>query len=104
MSVFACLCLILMFIRFGDIKLGQDHELPKYTNILWFAMLFVASMGIGLMFYGVAEPLNHFLTPPNLSTDNLEMVKQAMNKLSSIGYRSLVCICCSWLIFGIFCI
>ncbi|MBK2111727.1 BCCT family transporter [Francisella tularensis subsp. novicida FSC159] len=79
MSFFVCLCLILMFSRFGDIKLGQDHELPEYTNLSWFAMLFAAGMGIGLMFYGVAEPLNHFLSPPNLSPDSLETVKQAMN-------------------------
>lgn len=79
MCIFVCICLILMFSRFGDIKLGQDHELPEYTNLSWFAMLFAAGMEIGLMFYGVAEPLNHFLSPPNLSPDSLEMVKQAMN-------------------------
>ncbi len=78
MSVFVCLCLVLMFSRFGDIKLGQDHELQEYTNLSWFTMLFAAGMEICLMFYGVTEPLNHFLTPPNLSTDNLEMVKHAM--------------------------
>ncbi|MDE4959493.1 BCCT family transporter, partial [Francisella tularensis subsp. holarctica] len=52
MCIFVCICLILMFIRFGDIKLGQDHELPEYKNLSWFAMLFAAGMGIGLMFYG----------------------------------------------------
>lgn len=67
-----------MFSRFGDIKLGQDHELQEYTNFSWFTMLFTAGMEICLMFYSVTESLNHFLTPPNLSTDNLEMVKQAM--------------------------
>ncbi|WP_150465172.1 BCCT family transporter [Francisella sp. SYW-2] len=79
MSVFLCLCLILMFSRFGDIKLGQDHDLPEYSNVSWFAMLFAAGMGIGLMFYGVAEPLKHFLAPPNISSDQLEVVKEAMN-------------------------
>lgn len=79
MSVFVCLCLVLMFSRFGDIKLGQEHDLPEYNNISWFAMLFAAGMGIGLMFYGVAEPLKHFLSPPNSSNDHLEIVKQAMN-------------------------
>ncbi|OEZ33878.1 hypothetical protein AS144_01840 [Francisella endosymbiont of Amblyomma maculatum] len=78
MIVFVYLCLVLMFSRFGDIKLGQDHELPEYTKLLWFTMLFAADIGIRLMFYDVTEPLNHFLTPPNLLTDNLEMVKQAM--------------------------
>ncbi|MBK2295847.1 BCCT family transporter [Francisella philomiragia] len=79
MSVFLCLCLILMFSRFGDIKLGQEHDLPEYSNISWFAMLFAAGMGIGLMFYGVAEPLKHFLAPPNMSSDELVLVKEAMN-------------------------
>ncbi len=79
MSVFLCLCLILMFSRFGDIKLGQEHDLPEYSNISWFAMLFAAGMGIGLMFYGVAEPLKHFLVPPNVSSDELVLVKEAMN-------------------------
>ncbi|KFJ43612.1 BCCT family transporter [Francisella philomiragia] len=79
MSIFLCLCLILMFSRFGDIKLGQEHDLPEYSNISWFAMLFAAGMGIGLMFYGVAEPLKHFLAPPNMSSDELVLVKEAMN-------------------------
>ena len=46
MSIFVCLCLVLMFSRFGDIKLGQEHDLPEYNNISWFAMLFAAGMGI----------------------------------------------------------
>ncbi len=50
--------------RFGDIKLGPDHATPDYSNISWFAMLFAAGMGIGLMFFGVAEPVMHFLAPP----------------------------------------
>ncbi|MDE4988635.1 BCCT family transporter, partial [Francisella tularensis] len=51
MCIFVCICLILMFSLFGDIKLGHDHELQEYTNLSWFAMLFYACMGIGLMFY-----------------------------------------------------
>lgn len=50
--------------RHGDIKLGPDHSEPDYRNFTWFAMLFSAGMGIGLMFFGVAEPLMHFLSPP----------------------------------------
>ncbi|MDE5014900.1 BCCT family transporter, partial [Francisella tularensis subsp. holarctica] len=40
MCIFVCICLILMFSRFCDINLGQDLELPEYTNLSWFAMLF----------------------------------------------------------------
>ncbi|MFJ9991862.1 BCCT family transporter [Pseudomonas putida] len=50
--------------RYGDIKLGPDHSTPDYNNATWFAMLFSAGMGIGLMFFGVAEPVMHFLKPP----------------------------------------
>ena len=50
--------------RFGDIKLGPDHSRPDYRNGTWFAMLFSAGMGIGLMFFGVAEPVMHYLSPP----------------------------------------
>jgi choline/glycine/proline betaine transport protein len=46
--------------RYGDIKLGPDHSEPDYRNSSWFAMLFSAGMGIGLMFFGVAEPVMHF--------------------------------------------
>ncbi|MEZ7959221.1 MAG: BCCT family transporter, partial [Pseudomonadales bacterium] len=52
------------FSRFGDIKLGPDHSEPDYSFLSWFAMLFSAGMGIGLMFFGVAEPVMHFLNPP----------------------------------------
>ena len=50
--------------RFGDIKLGPDHAEPDYSFISWFAMMFSAGMGIGLMFFGVSEPVMHFLSPP----------------------------------------
>ena len=50
--------------RAGDIKLGPDHSEPNYSYLSWFAMLFAAGMGIGLMFFGVAEPVMHFLAPP----------------------------------------
>lgn len=50
--------------RFGDLKLGQDHEKPQYGYFGWFSMLFAAGMGIGLIFWGVAEPLSHYAQPP----------------------------------------
>ncbi len=50
--------------RYGDIKLGPDHSEPEYRSSSWFAMLFSAGMGIGLMFFGVAEPVMHFTSPP----------------------------------------
>ncbi|MCE0487587.1 BCCT family transporter [Ornithinimicrobium sediminis] len=50
--------------RFGDITLGKDDEAPEFGLKSWFAMLFSAGMGIGLMFWGVAEPLFHYASPP----------------------------------------
>ncbi|MFA9439894.1 BCCT family transporter [Uliginosibacterium sp. sgz301328] len=58
------LCLCLAFGRFGNIRLGDDDEEPAFSRGSWFAMLFAAGMGIGLVFWGVAEPLSHFLKPP----------------------------------------
>jgi glycine betaine transporter len=50
--------------RFGRIRLGADDERPEYSTGAWFAMLFSAGMGIGLVFWGVAEPVAHFAAPP----------------------------------------
>lgn len=54
----------LAFSRFGKIRLGKDDERPEFSRPSWFAMLFAAGMGIGLVFWGVAEPISHFATPP----------------------------------------
>ncbi|MBD3783587.1 MAG: BCCT family transporter [Micrococcales bacterium] len=48
----------------GRVVLGKDDEKPEFSLTAWFAMLFAAGMGIGLVFWGVAEPLSHFATPP----------------------------------------
>lgn len=64
--------------RYGDIKLGLDHSKPEYSNISWFAMLFSAGMGIGLMFFGVAEPVMHFLSPPLGQGGDIQAARQAM--------------------------
>lgn len=72
------LCLWLIASRLGDIKLGPDHIDPEYGNISWFSMLFSAGMGIGLMFYGVAEPLMHFSSPPLGDPGTIASAKEAM--------------------------
>ncbi|PIK15661.1 BCCT family transporter [Halobacteriovorax sp. JY17] len=68
----------LMFSRMGDIKLGPDHSEPEYTNTSWFAMLFSAGMGIGLLFFGVAEPMMHFSSPPVGEGQTIEAAREAM--------------------------
>ncbi|MEJ7635960.1 BCCT family transporter [Aeromicrobium sp.] len=50
--------------KYGRIPLGKDGEEPEFRTVSWIAMMFSAGMGIGLMFWGVAEPLSHFATPP----------------------------------------
>lgn len=61
---FLVFALYLAFSRFGNIKLGNDDDEPEYSNTSWFAMLFSAGMGIGLVFWGVAEPIDHYANPP----------------------------------------
>ncbi|MEV4428518.1 BCCT family transporter [Streptomyces sp. R-07] len=63
-DTFLVLCVVIAMSRFGRIRLGADDSEPEFTNLAWIAMMFSAGMGIGLMFYGVGEPLTHFLSPP----------------------------------------
>lgn len=70
--------LFLMLSRFGDIKLGPDESEPDYSYISWFAMLFSAGMGIGLIFFGVAEPIGHYAAPPVGEPRTIESARQAM--------------------------
>ncbi|MFI6876607.1 BCCT family transporter [Streptomyces sp. NPDC050400] len=66
-DVFLVLCVVLALSRFGRIRLGRDDAEPEFTTLAWIAMMFSAGMGIGLMFYGVGEPLTHYLNPPPAS-------------------------------------
>ncbi len=62
----------------GDIKLGPEHASPDYSYASWFAMLFSAGMGIGLLFFGVAEPVMHYLEPPEGTTGTADAAEHAM--------------------------
>ncbi|WP_049723344.1 BCCT family transporter [Gilvimarinus polysaccharolyticus] len=64
--------------RWGNIKLGPDHADPQYSFPEWFAMLFSAGYGIALLFFGVAEPVLHFSSPPQGSPETVDAAKQAM--------------------------
>lgn len=63
-SGFVVFALWLALSRYGRITLGKEGEPPEFRTVSWIAMMFSAGMGIGLMFYGVSEPLAHFTTPP----------------------------------------
>ena len=59
-NIFVLVCLFLIFSPLGRVRIGGTEATPDYTYAGWFSMLFAAGMGIGLMFYGVSEPLSHF--------------------------------------------
>ena len=61
---FVAFALLVAFGPYGNITLGKDDDPPAYSLVSWFAMLFAAGMGIGLVFWGVAEPLSHYASPP----------------------------------------
>jgi len=63
-NFFVLFCLVLVASPLGKIRLGGPEARPDYSYTGWFAMLFAAGMGIGLMFFGVLEPVNHMLSPP----------------------------------------
>ncbi|MXP29644.1 BCCT family transporter [Porphyrobacter algicida] len=63
-------CIFLAVTRTGELRLGGKDAKPQYSRATWFAMLFSAGMGIGLMFYGVAEPVMHFSNPPASAFSN----------------------------------
>lgn len=77
----AIILLVVAFLglsRYGDIKLGPDHAQPEFSHTSWFAMLFSAGMGIGLMFFGVAEPVMHYLSPPQGDPGTVAAAREAM--------------------------
>jgi choline/carnitine/betaine transport len=67
---FVLFALWLAFSRYGRIPLGRDGEKPEFRTVSWIAMMFSAGMGIGLIFWGVAEPLTHFVQPPPGASDS----------------------------------
>lgn len=59
-NLFVVVCLVIAFSPLGRVRIGGTEATPDYSYLAWFSMLFAAGMGIGLMFYGVSEPLSHF--------------------------------------------
>ena len=75
---FFMLVIYLAFSRFAHLRLGADDSEPEYSYGSWFAMLFSAGMGIGLMFFGVSEPMTHFLEPPVGEGGTIDAARNAM--------------------------
>lgn len=78
-NVFLIFILYIAFSRFGKIKLGGKDAEPEFKTLSWFAMLFSAGMGIGLLFWSIAEPINHFGNPPMAEGGTQTAAKEAMN-------------------------
>ncbi|MBD3830615.1 MAG: BCCT family transporter, partial [Arcobacter sp.] len=80
-GIFTLFALFLAVSPFGKFRLGPDQSKPTYSNLSWFAMLFSAGMGIGLMFWSVAEPVMHYVSPPVGTAQSIDSAKMAMNIL-----------------------
>ena len=79
MNVAVVFSLYIALSRYGDIRLGHQTEHPEYSLLSWFGMLFSAGIGIGLLYWGTAEPLYHFMSPPMGQAETVEAAKQAMS-------------------------
>lgn len=79
MNIVLLFVLLLIVSRFGDIRLGGPDAAPEFSTIGWFAMLFSAGMGIGLLFYGVAEPMFHYVANPLTEPGTTEAARKAMD-------------------------
>ena len=77
-TLFVIFGFVFAFSKYGNIVLGKDGEKPEFGIMSWFAMLFACGMGIGLVFWGVAEPLTHFGNPPYGEPSTIESAKTAM--------------------------
>lgn len=93
-SVFLIFVMSLAFSKFGTITLGRNDEAPEFSFGSWISMMFAAGMGIGLMFYGAAEPLTHYLS--GVPGHDAQNVSQAMS--STLLHWTLH----PWAIYGIF--
>ncbi len=77
-AIFLVFMVVVGVSNWGNIKLGPDHAEPQFNFLEWFAMLFSAGYGIALLFFGVAEPVLHFASPPAGAAETVDSAKQAM--------------------------
>ncbi|MCO4348258.1 BCCT family transporter [Staphylococcus agnetis] len=77
-TVIVFFCIFLIFSPIGKLKLGRPNDKPEFNTVSWFAMLFSAGMGIGLVFYGAAEPLAHFASPPNADPKSTQAFTESL--------------------------
>jgi choline/glycine/proline betaine transport protein len=77
-NIFLIFMVYLAFSQFGQLRIGGQNAKPEFKTMSWFAMLFSAGMGIGLLFWSISEPIYHFLTPPMAEGGTAEAAKEAM--------------------------
>lgn len=77
-AIILCAMTLIAVSRFGSIRLGPDHVHPAFSLPVWFAMLFSTGMGIGIMFFGIAEPVMHFLAPPEGEAQTVAAARSAL--------------------------
>ncbi|WP_121965424.1 BCCT family transporter [Myroides sp. N17-2] len=77
-NIILIFAIYLAFSKFGKIRLGGDDAEPEFTKASWFAMLFSTGMGIGIMFFSIAEPVSHFFNTPRAVDGDIEAAVQAM--------------------------
>jgi len=70
--------LFLIFGPYGKIRLGKPDDRPEYSYFTWFAFLFTAGMGVGLVFYGVTEPVTHYYSPPSADPETAAAAEESM--------------------------
>ena len=92
-SVFLGFLVILSVSSLGNIKLGNDEEEPEFGFLSWLAMLFAAGMGVGLMFFGVAEPLTHYLSDITSGTPEHKQQEALLHTLFHWGIHA-------WAVYG----
>ncbi len=75
---FLILSIYMAFGPYGHIRLGKNEDRPEFSTASWLAMLFAAGMGAGLVFWGVAEPIFHYVAPPTIDGKTAEAARMAM--------------------------
>ena len=77
-NIFLFFVLFIAFSKYGSIRLGGPKAKPEFSKGAWFAMLFSAGMGIGILFWSVGEPINHFISPPEGVARSTEAARTSM--------------------------
>lgn len=102
-TLFTLVCIFLIIGPYGKIKLGKEDDKPEYGYLTWFAMLFSAGMGIGLVFYGAAEPMSHYsIHSPTVEEGTVEAARESMRfvyfhyGIHAWGIYAIIAVCLAY--------